>query len=92
MKIFTVEADHVDDIVTSWKNRKPQIDGLQEIQVLVDDKKHRKEREVIIALYWESLEKCKAWRVHPDHIAGHKNQKPRPEWILNVGKKGFHIQ
>lgn len=91
VKSFTVKQEFVDQVAQMWTNRERKIDGIIDIKVFVDDKSYRDEREVMIQIYWESQEKCKAWRTHPDHVAAHKNKKEKPEGIIKVEQKTYHL-
>lgn len=91
IKEFDIEKDHVDAFSDQWATRKPTIEGLVKINVLRDARKDRAVQKVIVQLYWESKANFKAWQVHPDHIAGHKEKKERPAWIVKSATSGYHL-
>lgn len=92
VKTFLVENEHLTDIVKKWTtDRRQDIDGIVSVKVYVDEKHYRDEREVMVQILWESKEKCKAWRTHPDHAASHKKNKERPQWILKVENKEYSL-
>lgn len=89
VKELEIAKDHVESYCERWTNRKSEIDGLEKIEVLREDAASKDVQRVRIQLYWKSKEKFKAWQVHPDHIAGHKNQGERPEWIVRSKTSRF---
>lgn len=91
VKRISVEKEYIEQFTEKWLKRNQAIEGLEQVLVFVDDKDKSDIREIMIQLHWESREKCLAWKVHPDHIAGHKKAGKRPEWVIKSESKGYTL-
>lgn len=90
-RTFKVEKEHVEELCHKWMKNKREINGLIRKEVLRDARGDRAIQKVTILFYWESKEKHKAWQVHPDHIAGHKNPSQKPSWIVGSTVETYNL-
>ncbi|WP_046174327.1 antibiotic biosynthesis monooxygenase family protein [Domibacillus indicus] len=90
MKTITVKPGTSHLVVENFqgKNAMADMDGFIDKQIYVRSR-NKEEEKVIIVIRWESEETYKAWKKSPIHVAGHREKREKPEYIIDFANETF---
>lgn len=90
MKTITVKPGTGHLIVEDFqgKNAMAEMDGFVDKRIFVRTR-NKEEEKVIVTIRWETEEAYKGWKKSPIHVAGHRQKKEKPAYIVDFTNETF---
>lgn len=70
------------------KNAMADMNGFIDKRIFVRSR-NKEEEKVIVTIRWDSEEAYKGWKKNPVNIAGHREKREKPEYIIDSMSETF---